>query len=95
MFHEHVKEYKLAFSNDGSNFQVYQENGKEKVSLRWQSGLAFHIQSILLTVTVFRDSPFYHIFFSNAFVLDSLAKELTLYCQFNNLTSVFRRLSSY
>ena len=31
VFHEHVKEYKLAFSNDGSNFQVYQENGKEKV----------------------------------------------------------------
>jgi len=31
VFHEHVKEYKLAFSNDGSNFRVYQENGKEKV----------------------------------------------------------------
>lgn len=31
VFHEHVKEYKLAFSNDGSSFQTYQENGKEKV----------------------------------------------------------------
>jgi len=31
VFHEHVKEYKLAFSNDGSNFQVYQENGKERI----------------------------------------------------------------
>lgn len=31
VFHEHVKEYKLAFSNDGSNFQVYLEDGKEKV----------------------------------------------------------------
>lgn len=31
VFHEHVKEYKLAFSNDGSNFQIYQENGMEKV----------------------------------------------------------------
>jgi len=31
VFHEHVKEYKLAFSNDGSNFRIYQENGKEKV----------------------------------------------------------------
>ncbi|XP_078359766.1 zinc metalloproteinase nas-15-like [Oculina patagonica] len=30
VFHEHVKEYKLAFSNDGSNFQIYQENGQEK-----------------------------------------------------------------
>ncbi|KAJ7370931.1 Coagulation factor 5/8 C-terminal domain, discoidin domain [Desmophyllum pertusum] len=30
VFHEHVKEYKLAFSNDGSNFQVYQENGQDK-----------------------------------------------------------------
>ena len=33
VFHEHVKEYKLAFSNDGSNFQVYQESGMEKVRL--------------------------------------------------------------
>ena len=31
VFHEHVKEYKLAFSNDGSNFEVYKENGNERV----------------------------------------------------------------
>ena len=42
VFHEHVKEYKLAFSNDGSNFRVYQENGKEKVSLKRPSVLMFH-----------------------------------------------------
>ncbi|CAH3146999.1 unnamed protein product [Porites lobata] len=30
VFHEHVKEYKLAFSNDGSNFEVYKENGNER-----------------------------------------------------------------
>ena len=32
MFHEHVKEYKLAFSDNDSNYQVYQENGKDRVS---------------------------------------------------------------
>ena len=31
-FHEHVKEYKLAFSDNDSNYQVYQENGKDRVS---------------------------------------------------------------
>lgn len=31
MFHEHVKEYKLAFSDNDSNYQVYQENGKDRV----------------------------------------------------------------
>ena len=37
VFHEHVKEYKLAFSNDGSNFEVYKENGNERVMwhLKW------------------------------------------------------------
>ena len=30
LFHEHVKEYRLAFSTDGSNFEVYKENGQEK-----------------------------------------------------------------
>lgn len=49
VFHEHVKEYKLAFSNDGSNFQFLRENGKEKVSLKRQSVLMFHNQSILHT----------------------------------------------
>lgn len=32
MFHEHIKEYKLAFSDNDSNYQVYQENGKDRVS---------------------------------------------------------------
>lgn len=31
VFHEHVKQYKLAFSSDGSNFNVYQEDGEERV----------------------------------------------------------------
>lgn len=45
VFHEHVKEYKLAFSNDGSNFQIYQENGMEKVSFK--TPVLSHTQSIL------------------------------------------------
>lgn len=30
VFHEHVKEYKLTFNKVGSNFQVFQGNGKER-----------------------------------------------------------------
>ena len=33
VFHEHVKQYKLAFSSDGSNFNVYKEDGKERVMI--------------------------------------------------------------
>ena len=52
VFHEHVKEYKLAFSNDGSNFLVYLENGKEKVSLKRQNAYAdFDVSSVV--------NPFY------------------------------------
>ena len=39
VFHEHVKEYKLAFSNDGSNFEVYKENGNERVM--WHLNLVY------------------------------------------------------
>ena len=31
VFVEHVKKYELAFSNDGTNFQKYEENGTSKV----------------------------------------------------------------
>ncbi|XP_068739893.1 zinc metalloproteinase nas-13-like isoform X2 [Montipora capricornis] len=31
VFHEHVKEYKLAFSIDGSNFKIYEEDNKERI----------------------------------------------------------------
>ena len=33
VFHEHVKQYKLAFSSNGSNFNVYKEDGKERVMI--------------------------------------------------------------
>lgn len=41
MFHEHVKEYKLAFSDNDSNYQVYQENGKDRVSFVRSLSLEF------------------------------------------------------
>lgn len=58
MFHEHVKEYKLAFSDNDSNYQVYQENGKDRVSFSVRSLCLILVHKIPLEfssgVSVFR-----------------------------------------